>query len=70
MYIHTTEYYLALKRNAFESVSTRWINIVPITQSKISQKKNLKYSILTDIYGIWKDSTDDPICKAAGETQT
>ena len=25
---------------------------------------------LTHIYGVWKDGTDGPICRAAAETQT
>ena len=51
-YIHTTEYYSAIKRNAFESVLVRWMNLEPIIQSEVSQKEKDKYHILTDIYGI------------------
>ena len=29
-YIYTTEYYSAIKRNAFESVLKRWTNLEPI----------------------------------------
>jgi len=29
-YIYKTEYYSAIKRNAFESVLMRWINLEPI----------------------------------------
>ena len=29
-YIHTMEYYSAIKRNAFESVPNRWMNLEPI----------------------------------------
>ena len=32
-YIDTVEYYSAVKRNAFESVLMRWMNLEPITQS-------------------------------------
>ena len=35
-YIYTTEYYSAIKRNAFESVLMRRINLDPITQSEVS----------------------------------
>ena len=31
-YLYTMEYYSAIKRNAFESVLMRWINLEPITQ--------------------------------------
>ena len=48
-YIYTMEYYSAIKWNAFDSVQTRWMNLVPVTQSEASQKN--KY-ILAHIYGI------------------
>ena len=51
-YIHTMEYYSAIKKNAFESVLMRWMNLEPIIQSEISQKEQGKYRILTHIYGI------------------
>ena len=50
-YIFTMEYSSAIKRNAFESVPTRWINLEPIIQSKVNQKEKDKYCILTQIYG-------------------
>ena len=31
-YIYTMEYYSAIKRNAFESVLMRWMNLEPIIQ--------------------------------------
>ena len=64
------EYYLAIKRNTSESVVMRWMNLEPITQSEVSQKQKDKYHILTHIYGIYKDGTDEFICKAAVEKQT
>ena len=43
-YIYTMEYYSAIKRNAFESVLIRWMNLEPIIQSEVSQKKiNIVY---------------------------
>ena len=51
-YIYTTEYYSAIKRNTFESVLMRWMNLEPIIQSEVSQKKKDKYHILTHIYRI------------------
>ena len=50
--IHTVEYYSATKRNTFESVLMRWMNLEPIIQSEVSQKEKYKYCILTHIYGI------------------
>ena len=46
------EYYLAVKKDTFESVLMRWMKLEPIIQSKVSQKENHQYSILTHIYGI------------------
>ena len=51
-YIYTMEYYSAIKRNAFESVLMRWMNLEPIIQSEVSQKEKDKYCILMHIYGI------------------
>ena len=38
-YIYTMEYYSAIKRNAFESVLIRQMNLEPIIQSEVSQKE-------------------------------
>ena len=51
-YIHTMEYYSAIKRNAFDSVLMRWMNLEPIIQSEVSQKEKNKYCISMHIYGI------------------
>ena len=51
-YIYTTEYYSAIKRNAFDSVLVRWINLETIIQSKVSQKEKNKYCVLTHTYRI------------------
>ena len=51
-YIYTMEYYSTIKRNAFESVLTRWINPEPIIQCEVIQKEKGKYCILTHTYGI------------------
>ena len=39
-YIKTMEYYSAIKKNAFESVLMRWMELEPIIQSEVSQKTN------------------------------
>ena len=51
-YIYTGEYYSAIKRNVFESVLMRWVNLEPIIHTEVSQKEKDKYRILTHIYGI------------------
>ena len=49
VHIHM-EYYSAIKRNTFESVLMRWMNLEPIIQSEVRKKD--KYHILMHIYGI------------------
>ena len=51
-YIYAKEYYSAIKRNTFDSVLMRWINLEPIIQSEMNQNEKDKYHILTHIYGI------------------
>ena len=63
------EYYSAIKKNTFESVLMRWMKLKPIIQSEVSQKDKHQYSILTHIYGIYKDGNDNPIYKTEKETQ-
>ena len=51
-YIHTVKYYSAIKRNTFESVLMRWMNLESVIQSEVSLKEKDKYRILMHIYGI------------------
>ena len=50
-FIYTVEYYSAIKRNVFESVLMRWMNLELIMHSEVSQKEKDKYCTLTHIYG-------------------
>ena len=61
------ECYSAIKRNTFESVLMRWMNLEPIIQSEVSQKEKDKYSILTHIYIIYKNGTEEIIYRATME---
>ena len=49
-YIYTMEYYSVIKRNEFESVLVRWMNLDPVIQSELSQKERNKYCILIHVY--------------------
>ena len=42
VHIYTLEYYSAIKRNAFESVLMRWMNLESIMQSEVNQKERDK----------------------------
>ena len=46
------EYYSAIKKNEFESVLMRWINLESIVQNEVIQKEKDKYCILTHVHGI------------------
>ena len=70
LYIYTMEYYSAIKRNKFESVLMRWMNLEPIIQGEVSQKEKDKYVILMHIYRIQKNGTEELIYKATIEKQT
>ena len=67
--ICTMGYYSAIKKNTFESVLMRWMQLEPIIQSEVSQRDKDQYSILMHIYGIQKDGNDNSMCKTEKETQ-
>ena len=69
-YIHTMECYSSIKRNTFESVLMRQMNLEPIVQSEVSQKEKDKYIIVTHIYGISKNGTEEFIYRVIMEKQT
>jgi len=46
------------------------MNLEFVVQSEVSQKEKNKYCILMHVYGIYKDGTDESICRAQIETQT
>ena len=50
-YIYTMEYYSAIKKNTFESVLMRQINLEPVIQSEVSLKEKNKHHTL--IHYIW-----------------
>ena len=49
--VHMHNRILVIKRNTFESVLMKWMNLEPIIQSEVSQKED-KYHILIHIYRI------------------
>ena len=51
-YIYAMQYYSDIKRNTFELVLMRWMNLEPIIKSEVSHKEKDKYHILPHIYGI------------------
>ena len=66
------DYYASIKKNKFESFLVRWMNLESGIQSEVRKRKTnivFVFKILVHIYGIYKNGTDDPICRAAIETQ-
>ena len=53
-YIHTMEYYSAMKRSTFEFILMRLMELEPIIQSEVHQKEKHQYSVLMHTYGIQK----------------
>ena len=51
---YTMEYYSDIKRNIFESVLMRWMNLETSIQSEVSLKKKDKYRILTCVWNLEK----------------
>ena len=47
-----------------------WMNLEPIIQTEVSQKEKDKYHILTHIYGIQKNGTEEYLQSSNGETDT
>ena len=54
--VHIHNGILVIKRNAFESVLMRWMNLEPITQSEVSQKEKDEYHILMHISPLFSSS--------------
>ena len=54
-YIYTMEYYLVIKRNTFESILMRWMNLELIILREVSQREE-QISFLTHILGFPGDS--------------
>ena len=69
-YIHTMEYYSAIKRNKTGSFVEMWMDLESVILSEVSQKEKNKYRILTHTCGIYKNGTHEPFCRAGIQTQT
>ena len=51
-YIHTMQYYSAIKKNEIELFVMRWMDLESVILSEVSQKEKNKYHMLLHIYGI------------------
>ena len=69
-HIYTMEYYSAIKRNEIELLVVRWMDLESVIQSEVSQKEKDKYHMLTRIYGIKKNGSDEPRAQTGIKMQT
>ena len=67
--VHIHNGILLSYKKEFESVLMRWMNLEPIIQSEVTKKEKYRHCILMHIYGIYKDGTNDPMCRAAKQIQ-
>ena len=51
-YIHTMEYYSAIKRNEIVPFAEMWMDLETVIQSEVSQKEKNKHHIISLICGI------------------
>ena len=52
MVVHIYSGVLVIKRNEFESLEVRWINLEPVVQREGNQKEKNKYHVLMHLYGV------------------
>ena len=65
----TKEYCSAMKRMKAVPFAETWMDLETVIQSEVSQKEKNKHHVLMRICGIWKNGTDERICKAGIEIQ-
>ena len=68
-YIYTMGYYSAMKRNSFESVLMRWMDLEPVVHSEVSQKEKDKLYSNTCVRNL-ENGAEEFIYRAAMEKET
>ena len=63
------DYYSTIRRNDTRTFVEMWMDLEFVAQNEVSQKEKNKYHILMRLCGIWKDGTDECVCRAGAETQ-
>ena len=63
------DYYSTIRRNDTRTFVEMWMDLEFVAQNEVSQKEKNKYHILMCLCGIWKDGTDECVCRAGAETQ-
>ena len=66
--VSTMEYYSAIKRDEIGSFVVLWSE--PRTLSyRVKQVRKASYHMIMYIHGIWKNVTDEPLCREGVEMQ-
>ena len=60
---------LSHKKEKIGSFVETCMDLETVRQSEVNQKEKNRYHILTHIYGMSENGTDQPVCKAERETQ-
>ena len=69
-HIYTREYYSAIKRNEIQLFVVSWMDPESVIQSEVSQKEKNKYHMLTHIYQLKKNGSEEPRGRTGIKTQT
>ena len=67
--VHIYNEILVIRKTEFESVVVRWMYLKPVIQSEVSQKEKNKFCMLTHIYEIHKNGSEEFIYRAIVEKQ-
>ena len=70
-HIYTIEYCSAIKKKTeIELFIVRWMDLESVIQSEVSQKEKNKYHMLTYIWYLKKNGSDEPRGRTGIKTQT
>ena len=69
-YIHTMEYYSAMKKNEIMPSAATWMDLEIIPLSEVSQKEKDKYHMISLMCGIQKHDINELIYKTETDSQT
>ena len=70
VYIHTMEYYSAIKKNEIMPFAATWVDPEVIILSEVSQTEKDKYYMISLICRILKSDTNELIYKTETDLQT
>ena len=68
-YIHTMEYYLAIRKNEIMPFAATWMDLETVILSEVSQTEKDKYYMILLTRGILKNGTNELIYKTELESQ-